>query len=125
MRFQMHICLMLVIGGLFAFSGQVQAQCSSCNQAAAASVVAQNGAHSVAPIASKVGCGCKQPGCVDGCKPTGPTIPGALPNLPVRTACDSPFGRGHVPALLTPPRSYVPPVGRAVGRPLFGRWPGY
>ena len=70
------------------------------------------------------GCGCRG-GIDESCKPTGPTVPGELPLLPIRTACDSPWGKDNIPSLFTPPRSYIPPIGKDVGRPLFGRWTGY
>ena len=62
-------------------------------------------------------------GC-NGCAPTAATVPGDLPTLPVSSCCGK-TGRLHIPPLLTTPLRYdTPPIGRSVGRPLFGRWPG-
>ena len=144
MRLQLQTCLFIAVGCLFAFQSQAQAQCASCNQAAAAPAIGhdapaigQDSSHVAAPAAA--GCGCKRGGCGGGhklgcgcrggvdeaCKPTGPTVQGELPVLPIRTACDSPWGKDNIPSLFTPTRSYTPPIGKAVGRPLLGRWNGF
>ena len=158
MRLQLQTCLLVAVGCLFAFQSQAQAQCASCDQAAAVAVgptfvqaapTFQDPSYLAAPAAHgcgckrggggkgggckggghKRGCGCKggghRGGIDDTCKPTGPTVQGELPVLPIRAACDSPWGRDDVPSLFTPPRSYLPPIGKAVGRPLLGRWTGY
>ena len=52
---------------------------------------------------------------------------------PIRTAqdysavpsCCGTLGQLDIPSLFTPPRYDRPPIGRAVGRPLFGQWQGY
>ena len=63
-------------------------------------------------------------GC-NGCAPTAATVPGDLPTLPVSSGCDK-TGRSHIPPLLRTPLRYdTPPIGKSVGRPLFGRWPGF
>ncbi len=141
MRLQLPTCLLISVACLFAFNSQAQAQCASCDQAAAAAPsFVQDAVYTPAPTqayaAPTAGCGCKKGcglkkscgckgGCVDGCKPTGPTVAAELPTLPIRSACDSPWGLGDVPSLLTCPRSYTPPIGKAVGRPLLGRWNGF
>jgi len=151
MRIKTHLFFIMAIGCLFAFSGQTQAQCSSCNQAAAAPIIHQQPFE--APVQATAGCGCSKgclggcrkghsggcsKGCLGGCRKghsgggcangacdlPGPTVPAELPKLPIETCCGSPMGYGHVPSLLTPPRSYIPPIGKAVGRPLIGRWTG-
>ncbi len=40
-------------------------------------------------------------------------------------SCCGTLGQLDIPSLFTPPRLDRPPVGRAVGRPLFGQWQGY
>jgi len=170
MRLQLQTCLLVAVGSLFAFSSQTQAQCASCNQAAAVApafgqgtpayvqnapaFVQDSSSYFAEPAVAGGGCGCKGGGhklgggcgCKSGrcggghklgggcgcrggideaCKPTGPTVAGELPVLPIRTACDSPWGKDNIPSLLTPPRSYTPPIGKAVGRPLLGRWNGF
>ena len=151
MRLQLQACLFVAVGCLFAFQSQAQAQCASCNQAAAvapafvqgAPAFGQDSSYFAAPAAAGCGCkrggGCKGGGCGgrhklgcgcrggidEACKPTGPTVQGELPVLPIRTACDSPWGKDNIPSLFTPPRSYTPPIGKAVGRPLLGRWNGF
>ena len=113
MRIKTQLFFLLAIGCLFAFSSQAQAQCLSCK-------------HGAARHAAQGSCGSTAAcGCNGGCDLTGPTVPGEMPRLPIETCCGSPMGLGHVPALLTPPRSYTPPIGKAVGRPLFGRWTGF
>ena len=136
MRIKTQLFLLLAIGCLSAYTSQAQAQCLSCNQGAPAHV-AQNSHFASAPVQEAAGCGCshgckggchkgRSAGCSNGqCDLTGPTVPGEMPKLPIQTCCASPMGLGHVPALLTPPRSYTPPIGKAVGRPLFGRWTGF
>ena len=119
MRIKTQLFLALAIGCLFAFAGQAQAQCLSCHRGAHAAQPSY-AAPAVSPVQATAGCGCS-----GGCDLPGPTVPGELPRLPIQTCCSSPFGLGHVPALLTPPRSYVPPIGKDVGRPLFGRWTGF
>jgi len=136
MRLQLQTYLLVAVGCFFSFSGQAQAQCASCEQAAAAVAPHAGHAYSQAAEPTGTGCGCKTGGCrvsgcksgrcqSGGCKPTGPTVQGELPVLPIRTACDSPWGRDNIPSLFTPPRSYTPPVGKAVGRPLLGPWNGF
>ena len=171
MRLQLQACLFVAVGCLFAFQSQAQAQCASCNQAAAvapgfvqggpafvhdapafaqgAPAFAQDSSCYAEPASRGCGCkggghklgggcGCKKGGghklgggcgCRGGideaCKPTGPAVQGELPVLPIRTACDSPWGRDNIPSLFTPPRSYTPPIGKAVGRPLLGPWTGF
>ena len=51
--------------------------------------------------------------------------PNVVPCLKPVTSCCSQNGRLGIPPLLTPIRYDMPPVGRAVGRPLFGAWQGY
>lgn len=51
--------------------------------------------------------------------------PQVVPTLQPVTSCCSQNGRLGVPPLLTPIRYDMPPVGRTVGRPLFGKWNGY
>jgi len=51
--------------------------------------------------------------------------PQVVPTLKPVTSCCSQNGRLGVPPLLTPIRYDMPPIGKAVGRPLFGRWNGY
>jgi len=41
------------------------------------------------------------------------------------TSCCGKIGCLGVPPLLTPIRNDTPPIGAAVGRPLFGRWTGF
>ena len=43
---------------------------------------------------------------------------------PVQSCCGQ-LGPLGIPPLTTPPRSYLPPIGKSVGRPLFGRWSGF
>ena len=116
MRIKTQLFLLLAVGCLFAFSSQAQAQCLSCKRHAPAHAVQS----SYAPVQATAGCG-----CANGCNLPGPTVPAEMPRLPIETCCGSPMGYGHVPSLLTPPRSYLPPVGKDVGRPLFGRWTGF
>lgn len=52
-----------------------------------------------------------------------PTQPG-YQRQPVTSCCGN-IGRLGVPPLFTPLRFDMPPVGAAVGRPLFGRWNGF
>ncbi len=40
-------------------------------------------------------------------------------------SCCGTLGQLDIPPLLTPPRLDMPPIGRAVGRPLFGQWQGF
>jgi len=129
MRFKGQTFLLAAAACLFAFSTQAQAQCTSCNQGASfGGPIAQDVSFAApvnaGPIHGGKSCGCRGGG-VDGCKPTAPTVPPILPNLPIQTACGSPLGISHVPKLLTPIRSYTPPIGKAVGRPLIGRWDGW
>jgi hypothetical protein len=51
--------------------------------------------------------------------------PTVTPSLKPVTSCCSQNGRLGVPPLLTPIRYDMPPVGRSVGRPLFGKWNGF
>lgn len=51
--------------------------------------------------------------------------PTVTPCLKPVTSCCSQNGRLGVPPLLTPIRNDMPPVGKAVGRPLFGKWTGF
>lgn len=52
---------------------------------------------------------------------------------PIRTSqdysavpsCCGTLGQLDIPSLFTPPRYDRPPIGKAVGRPLFGQWQGY
>ena len=87
--------------------------CSTCASAPATNyqyqpIITQNSSHS---------------GC-NGCRPTAATVPGDLPTLPVSSCCNN-TGRLNIPPLTTPLRYDTPPIGRSVGRPLFGRWPGF
>ena len=141
MRIKTQLSLLTAIGCLFAFSAQAQAQCSSCNSGAAANVVHHSydaAPASFAPVQATTGCGCKHGGCkLGGCKHRGgdcaggacdlpgPTVPGEMPRLPIQTCCGSPMGYDNVPSLFTRPSTYTPPIGKAVGRPIFGRWPGF
>ena len=59
------------------------------------------------------------PACCD----LSPTQPG-YQRQPVTSCCGT-IGRLGVPPLLTPIRHDTPPVGRSVGRPLFGAWSGF
>lgn len=52
-----------------------------------------------------------------------PTQPG-YNRRPVTSCCGT-IGRLGIPPLLTPVRNDTPPIGAAVGRPLFGRWTGF
>ena len=58
------------------------------------------------------------------CCPTAPTVQPVMPQLPVSSCCND-LGRLHIPRVTTPLRTYVPPIGKTVGRPLFGRWSGF
>ena len=60
-------------------------------------------------------------GCA--CCDLSPTQP-SYQRQPVTSCCGT-IGRLGVPPLLTPIRHDTPPVGAAVGRPLFGRWTGF
>ena len=145
MRIKTQLFLLMAIGCLFTFTSQTQAQCTSCNQGAAPNAVQYSyeaAPANFAPVQAKAGCGCKRGGgCKlgggcghggrsggcdsNGCDLPGPTVPGEMPKLPIETCCGSPMGYDNVPSLFTPPRSYTPPIGKAVGRPIFGRWPGF
>ena len=59
------------------------------------------------------------------CRLPGPTVPGYMPTLPVKSCCNNNIGMLNIPKLTTPLRYDTPPIGRAVGRPLFGRWTGF
>jgi hypothetical protein len=61
-------------------------------------------------------------GC--GCCDMTPT-PTVIPKLAPVTSCCGSLGPLGVPSLLTPPKTYLPPVGRQVGRPLLGKWNGF
>ena len=63
-------------------------------------------------------------GSSQGCCNQAP-VPTAIPNLAPVTSCCGKLGPLGVPPLLTPARTYRPPIGRQVGRPLFGKWQGY
>ena len=60
----------------------------------------------------------------NGCCPTAPTEPADLPRLPIDTCCND-LGPLAIPPLTTRLRYDTPPIGKAVGRPLFGRWTGF
>lgn len=60
------------------------------------------------------------PRCCD-LTPTPIAVP---PVRPVGSCCGT-MGKLGVPSLLTPIRYDTPPIGKAVGRPLFGRWTGF
>ena len=127
MRIKTQLFMLLAVGCLFAFSSQAQAQCLSCKHGAGAHAVQNSyGARAaVAPVQATAGCGCSS-GCnSNGCDLPGPTVPGEMPKLPIQTCCGSPMGYDNVPSLFTRPRTYTPPIGKAVGRPLFGRWTGF
>lgn len=53
-----------------------------------------------------------------------PTPIGVPQWQPVGNCCGQ-MGKLGVPSLLTPIRHDTPPIGKAVGRPLFGRWTGF
>jgi len=59
-----------------------------------------------------------------GCCLPGPTQAPGYPQLPISSCCGN-TGRLNIPPLTTPLRYDTPPVGKAVGRPIFGRWTGY
>ena len=79
-------------------------------------------------------------GC-HGCKGKGKVYTGQLQGgcehcakePPIRTAqdysavpsCCGTLGQLDIPSLFTPPRLDRVPIGRAVGRPLFGQWQGF
>ena len=84
--------------------------CSSC---------AQSGA--ITPASQIAGPACKS--CSGCCLPA-PTVAAGIPQLPIASCCGN-TGRLNIPPLTTPLRYDTPPVGRSVGRPLFGPWTGY
>ena len=47
------------------------------------------------------------------------------PGLAPTTSCNTPLGKLGIPPLWLPTRSYTPPIGKQVGRPLIGRWSGF
>ena len=59
-----------------------------------------------------------------GCCLPGPTVAPGIPQLPIQSCCSN-TGRLNIPPLTTPLRYDTPPIGRSVGRPLFGAWSGY
>lgn len=54
-----------------------------------------------------------------------PQLPTEVPRLQPVTSCCGQLGRLGVPPLTTPLRADTPPIGRANGRPLIGRWNGF
>ena len=86
------------------------AGCSSCGQSASIAAPSQI----TGPTSSS------HSGC---CLP-GPTVPPGLPQLPIRSCCNN-IGPLNIPPLSTPVRYDTPPIGKSVGRPIFGRWSGY
>ena len=86
------------------------AGCSSCGQSASIAAPSQI----TGPTSSS------HSGC---CLP-GPTVPPGLPQLPIQSCCNN-IGPLNIPPLTTPVRYDTPPIGRSVGRPIFGRWSGY
>ncbi len=53
-------------------------------------------------------------------------VPTVVPCLkPVTSCCGGNLGPYGVPSVFTPLRNDMPPIGRAVGRPLIGRWSGF
>ena len=84
--------------------------CTSCGRSASATP-----ANQITGPASKSCSGCCLPG---------PTVAPGFPQLPVASCCGN-TGRLNIPPLTTPLRYDTPPVGRSVGRPLFGPWTGY
>ena len=101
--------------------------CSSCSGGtpSSSSCSSCSGGESCGSCATKKkhSCGClggkKGPGCgLD-------LIPVEVPCLKPVTSCCNNLGRLGIPPLTTPLRADTPPIGKAVGRPLFGRWNGY
>ena len=121
MRIKSQLLLLLAVGCVFAFSSQAQAQCLSCKHGAAMNTThsSQSTPAAVSPYPSAAGCGCSN------CEGLDPTVPVEMPRQPIQPAYDSPMGCLNVPSIFTPPKSYLPPVGKAVGRPWFGRWNGF
>ena len=92
-----------------------------------------------APVVSSAGCtSCGQSGAIypapqitgpackscSGCCLPAPSVAPGIPQLPIASCCGN-TGRLNIPPLTTPLRYDTPPVGRSVGRPLFGPWTGY
>lgn len=86
------------------------AGCSSCGQSASIAAPSQ-----ITGPAQKSCSGCCLPG---------PTVPPGLPQLPIQSCCNN-IGPLNIPPLTTPVRYDTPPIGKSVGRPIFGRWSGY
>ena len=63
-----------------------------------------------------------QSGC--SCCNLSPSQIGGYQLQPVTNCCGK-LGKLGVPPLTTPLRYDTPPIGRAVGRPLFGKWNGF
>jgi len=52
-------------------------------------------------------------------------FPTEIPRLKPVTSCCGQLGRLGIPPLTTPLRADTPPIGKANGRPLIGRWNGF
>ncbi len=81
----------------------------------------------IAPHGSPCGCGSvavRQPNVGCAACSQAPIVNMPQDYSPVQ-ACCTPLGRLGIPSLPTPARSYRPPMGRANGRPLFGKWQGF
>ena len=102
-----------VLGNAPVFNGAPavgHAGCTSCGQSAGFSTGPQ-----IAEPGFKSRVGCDLPG---------PTVEPGFPQLPIESCCGN-TGRLNIPPLSTPIRYDTPPIGKSVGRPLFGRWAGY
>ncbi len=147
---KLRFTYLLAFGALLTFAAPVDAQNAPIVGAVESGMTASSvvepapfvqpaQGYQAAPVVSSAGCtSCGQSGAFtpapqitgphskpcNGCCLPGPTQQAGFPQLPVESCCGN-IGRLNIPPLTTPLRYDTPPVGRSVGRPIFGAWSGY